>query len=198
MTINHLFTCIGAVLRLDATIEETNLREGSHLVVVRQAEKIRVAVTNSDKTMTHFKLARYVISYKTQNQPANIHKKNNNTYFHFRSDPMSAFMDQYSRHVHTPLEQLTFNIENKRLDPKRTPEELGLTEKDIIVVNVNTVLIIVKNEVDSTTEKYTIGAKTNLKYLLNKYVARQAEKGNTAKITFTFQGQEIAEGIISQ
>jgi hypothetical protein len=68
-------------------------------------------------------------------------------------------MDQYAKTIHIGQEQLTFSVGNRKLDAKRTAEELGLTEKDTITVSIETVLIHVRNDSDSTSEKYTIATK---------------------------------------
>lgn len=103
-------------------------------------------------------------------------------------------MEQYAKQININVDQLSFILHNHRIDPKRTPEELLLTERDTIQVTVDTLLLVVRNEGDSSTDKYTIGARTNLKYLMTKYTSRQAEKGNHNKITFSYHGREIVEG----
>ena len=98
---SYAFT--GVTLHPITTIEEANIQDNSTLTIVRLNDKIRVTVLSPDRLTQHYKIG--------------------------RSDQLAVFMDQYAKAVHVALDQLSFAVGHRKLEPKQTSEDVGLTEK---------------------------------------------------------------------
>lgn len=118
-------------------------------------------------------------------------------YRNSRTEPLISFLSVYAQHLRIQVDHLGVYLDGRQLDTKLTPDDIGLNEKDVLHVKIDTVLILVRNDVDASPDKYTISTSTNLKYLMRKYTQRQQEKGYRSQITFTFQGKEIIDGTLA-